>query len=342
MRVTAWPVIKVTVFVTVMGLLVALIGLVFGRVRLQPSNTYSALFSDASGLVSGDDVRGDGVTIGSVSGLSLAPQGGVLVTFSVERDVPLTTTTAARIRYANLTGERYLDLTPGASSGSPLTPGASIPESRTTPALDLDQFFQGFDPLMQALDPDQINELASNILQVTQGQASAVQTMLANVGAFTSHLADRDQIIGETIASLSQALTTMANQRGDFDQLIVQANKLLNGLAQDRKVIGASLNGINNVAADAADLLRRARPGIKANIDNLGTFSKAVNANAASIEKTLNIYPTVLGELSRLGAYGSFFNFYLCGVRVKIDLPGQALDVYTPWVIDNTHRCGGK
>jgi phospholipid/cholesterol/gamma-HCH transport system substrate-binding protein len=29
-------------------------------------------------------------------------------------------------------------------------------------------------------------------------------------------------------------------------------------------------------------------------------------------------------------------------VKVVVDLPGDDLDVYTPWVIDNKGRCGGK
>lgn len=342
MRITAGPLVKVVAFVSTMSLLIVLIGLVFGRVRLQPSHEYAAVFSDASGLVSGNDVRGDGVAIGSVKSISLQPEGGVLVKFSVQDGVQLTDATQARIRYANLTGDRYLDLTPGNRSAPALAAGATIPESRTRPALDLDEFFQGFDPLLQALDPEQVNQLATNILNVTQGQGGAVQAMLASVGSFTSHLADRDRIIGATITSLSQALSTIDNQRGDFDGLIVQASHLLNGLARDRKIIGSSLTGINTVAKDATDLLSRARPGIKANLDNLGSFARAINRNSADWHKTLDLYPTVLGQLTRLGAYGSFFNFFLCGVRVKVDLPGRSLDVYTPWVVDQTHRCGGN
>jgi len=261
----------------------------------------------------------------------------------VAKTVQLDSATSARIRYANLTGDRYLDLAPGhAKNAVPLPPGGGIPMAQTRAALDLDRFFQGFDPLMQALNPDEVNQLARNVIDVTQGQAGAVEAMLANVGSFTSRLAERDQVIGDTITDLASALTLMDQHRGDFDQLIVGLSDLMRGFAKDRRAIGASLASINDAAADTADLLARIRPGLKANIDQMGSVAKDLNANADDIRQVLDLYPTLLGKLTRLGAYGSFFNFYLCGVRVKLDLPGDDLDVYTPWVQDGTGRCAGK
>jgi len=343
MRVTLGPLMKVLAFVLTMTFLIGMIGVVFARVRLQPSNTYDAVFSDASGLVAGSDVRGNGVAIGTVKSVELHDGGGVLVQFTVAKTVQLDSATSARIRYANLTGDRYLDLAPGhAKNAVPLPPGGGIPMAQTRAALDLDRFFQGFDPLMQALNPDEVNQLARNVIDVTQGQAGAVEAMLANVGSFTSRLAERDQVIGDTITDLASALTLMDQHRGDFDQLIVGLSDLMRGFAKDRRAIGASLASINDAAADTADLLARIRPGLKANIDQMGSVAKDLNANADDIRQVLDLYPTLLGKLTRLGAYGSFFNFYLCGVRVKLDLPGDDLDVYTPWVQDGTGRCAGK
>jgi len=341
-RITKGPLIKVLVFVLTMGFLITMVGIVFGRVRIQASHEYEAVFTDASGLTPGSDVRGNGVAIGSVKSIELDGDRHAVVRFSVSEDVPLTEATSARIRYANLTGDRYLDLVPGASRrAADLEPGGRIPMERTQPALDLDEFFQGFDPLMRALDADEVNELATNVLNVTQGQAGAVEAMLANVGSFTSRLADRDRIIGDTITHLSEALTVLDGHHQDLDDLVVGLADLMDGLAEDRRAIGSSLASINVAAADTADLLARIRPGVKANIDQMGELARAINANEAEIREVLDKYPSLARKLGRLGAYGSFFNFYLCGVKLKMDLPGENLDVYTPWVIDDKGRCGG-
>jgi len=341
-RITRGPLFKVLLFVTTMGLLIAMVGIVFGRVRIQSSNAYEAVFTDASGLTAGSDVRGNGVAIGTVKSIELEDGHRAVVRFTVAEDVSLTEASEARIRYANLTGDRYLDLVPGSDRHAPeLEEGGRIPVERTRPALDLDSFFQGFDPLMRALDADEVNELATNVIRVTQGQAGAVETMLANVGSFTSRLADRDEIIGETITNLSSALTVLDGHHEDLDDLVVGLADLMDGLAKDRKAIGSSLASINTAAVDTADLLARVRPGIKANIDQMGELARAINANTPEIREILDLYPSLARKLGRLGAYGSFFNFYLCGVKLKLDLPGEPLDVYTPWVIDDKGRCGG-
>ncbi len=342
MRITRGPLLKVLLFVTTMGLLIGMVGIVFGRVRIQPSNTFEAVFTDASGLTVGSDVRGNGVAIGTVKSIELEDARRAVVRFTVAEDVVLTEASEARIRYANLTGDRYLDLMPGRTKGaSALEQGARIPVEQTRPALDLDEFFQGFDPLMRALDAEEVNELATNVISVTQGQAGAVETMLANVGSFTGRLAERDEVIGETITNLSAALTVLDGHHQDLDDLVVGLADLMGGLAKDRKAIGSSLESINLAAADTADLLARIRPGIKANIDQMGELAEAINANTPEIREILDLYPSVARKIGRLGAYGSFFNFYLCGVKLKVDLPGDSLDVYTPWVVDDKGRCGG-
>lgn len=341
MRITRGPLIQVLIFVITMGLLIAMVGVVFGRVRLQESNEYHAVFTDASGLTTGSDVRGNGVAVGSVKAIDLQEDGRARVTFAVAKDVALNEATDARIRYANLTGDRYLDLTPGSADAPALEPGATIALEHTQPALDLDQFFQGFDPLMRALDAEEVNELATNVISVTQGQAGAVESMLANVGSFTQRLADRDELIGQTITNLSSALTVLDGHHADLDNLVVGLAELMDGFAKDRKAIGNSLASINNAAADTADLLARIRPGVKANIDQMGKLATSINANGDEVRDVLDTYPEFASKVGRLGAYGSFFNFYLCGVKLKIDLPGEDLDVYTPWVVDDTGRCNG-
>ena len=342
MRIKSGPLVKVTAFVLVMGFLITCIGVVFSRVRIEASGEYKAAFSDASGLTPGSDVRGNGVAVGSVKAVELK-DGKAEVTFTVADDVELTEATSARIRYANLTGDRYLDLEPGRRrDAASLSDGATIPLSMTQPALDLDMFFQGFDPLMRGLDPQEVNDLAANIIAVTQGQAGSVEQMLGNVASFTNRLAERDEIIGETITNLSAALKVMDDHRGQFDHLIVGLASLTKGFAQDRKIIGSSLASINTAAVQTADLLRRIRPGVKANIDQIGVLARHLNGNVVEIRDVLDTYPEFGAKLGRLGAYGSFFNFYLCGVKVKVDLPGDDLDVYTPWTIDNKGRCGGK
>ena len=48
--------------------------------------------------------------------------------------------------------------------------------------------------------------------------------------------------------------------------------------------------------------------------------------------------PQNMRKLVRLGSYGSFFNYYLCGVAVRVtDLQGRT--AMFPWIRQETGRC---
>jgi phospholipid/cholesterol/gamma-HCH transport system substrate-binding protein len=329
----------VLVFVLVTSLLTGLVAVTLGRIKIQDSTSYAADFTDISGLRPGMDVRASGVSVGTVGDLELnARMATVRVGFSVPRDLPLTTTTQARIRYANLTGDRYLDLTRGEDTGTPLRADSVIAVANTLPALDLDALFNGFKPLMQALSPNDVNALTASLIAVTQGQAGSVQSLLANVGSFTNDLADRDELISSVIDNLNVVLTTIDDRRPQLDNLVVNLAGLLDGLAQDRKQIGGSLASIGDFTVEARKLLEVMRPELRGTLVQLERVSQAVNSNTAFVDKNLAKFPELIAKLGRGGSYGSFFNFYLCGIRFKVGA-GEGTDVYSPFTLSKEPRC---
>ncbi len=338
--------VKVVLFVTVTSLLSGIVAITLGRVKIQPTDGYKAVFTDASGLKKGVDVRAVGVTVGSVKEVQLRDDGTVLISFDLPKDIPVTTTTRARIRWANLTGDRYLDLTdvmeaPASSSTDQaavrLQPGATIPASRTQPALDLDSVFNGFKPLLQALSPQDVNKVTSSIIAVAQGEGGAISQMFRSVGSFTQGLADRDELIGSVVSNLSSLLTTVDNRKSEFAVTITRLAQLMTGLASDRARIGRSLESLNRVAVATAGLLQETRPGIKGSITKLDQISTLINNDGTFVSQQLQDAPKVISRLGLGGAYGSFFNFHVCGLRVK--LTGPTGPIYTPWNISSEPRC---
>ena len=63
---------------------------IFGSLRFQDEKTYSALFSDVTGLEAGNFVRVAGVEVGKVKKISIQPDNAVLVEFAADHSVVLT------------------------------------------------------------------------------------------------------------------------------------------------------------------------------------------------------------------------------------------------------------
>ena len=183
------------------------------------------------------------------------------VTISVDKERRLSESTKAAVRYRNLVGQRYIALVEGAGASTPLKAGATIPLDQTTPALDLTVLFNGFKPLFTALSPKDINEFSFEIIQTLQGEGSSINSLLAHTASLTSTLADRDAVIGRTLDNLNSVLGTVDQRDQKLSELILQLQRFISGLSEDREAIGASLTNISGLADATAGLVEEARPG---------------------------------------------------------------------------------
>src|SRR6476646_682741 len=145
--------VKLGIFTLASVLVTGLLAAIMGNFGFGSSKEYQAIFTSASMLEKGDDVRIAGVSVGEVKSVDHYERNGAIVTFKIKSDVPLTTASRAEIRFLNLVGDRYLALEEGSDANAqPLSDGGTIPVSHTSPALDLTGLFNGFQPLFQALD----------------------------------------------------------------------------------------------------------------------------------------------------------------------------------------------
>jgi virulence factor Mce-like protein len=287
--------------------------------------TYRAQFSDAAGLVEGDEVRIAGVRVGQVSAIGLsdaAEQPVAEVEFEVDAGVPLPGEVEATIRYRNLVGQRYIALTEGqGSAGRTLDEGALIPLARTTPALDLTTLFGGFQPLLQALSPEDVNRVSYEIIQVFQGEAGTVQSLLRHVASLTDSLADKDAVIGSVIENLTTVMETVAARDQQLSDLVVSMQEFVTGLAGDRQAIFDSMQTIDTLAVATSDLLERARPPLEADIEALGHLSGNLADSGDVLEEFLRLAPTKIDLITRTAVNGSWFNFFMCNQNGTVTLP---------------------
>lgn len=184
----------------------ALIVLVIA-VGLQPerliqwagSVRHQALFSEAGGIIVGNDVTVSGIKVGSVSAVELE-NGDALVTFTVDGRHPLGSQTTAHIRTGSLLGERVLTLE---SEGSDkLRPGTVIPVTRTSSPYSL---------------TDALGELTTN----TKGTDTAtLNQSLDTLSATIDQLAPQ---LGPTFDGLSRLSRSINSRNENLADLLASA-----------------------------------------------------------------------------------------------------------------------
>jgi phospholipid/cholesterol/gamma-HCH transport system substrate-binding protein len=334
--------VKLIVFMVVTSLATGLLVITIGNVTFGESTEYKAVFSDVTGLNTGDDVRISGVRVGSVKSIDIYQRRQAMVTFDVDSDSELNQATNATIRYRNLVGQRYIALTQGAGSDTVLDEDDTIPLSRTEPALDLTVLFNGFKPLFAALSPEDVNKLSYEIIQVFQGEGGTVESLLQSTASVTNALADRDEIVGRLIDNLNDVLVIIGDRDQELSDLIVSLQQFVSGLKDDRQAILGSLHDISELSVQTANLVDEAREPLTRGLGQLRRLAATLDRNQPEIDKALQILPLKLQKIGRTASYGSWFNFYLCNFRGQVTLPAVAGQRVDPIGVDydtNTARC---
>ena len=331
-------ILKVGVFGIVMLLLTGVLFAIFGQYRSGSDNTYSAVFTDASSLKSGDSVRVAGVRVGTVNKVALQPDNKVIVDFGADRNIVLTSGTKATVRYLNLVGDRYLELVDSPGSGKIQPAGSQIPVDRTEPALDLDLLLGGLKPVVQGLNPQDVNALTNSLIQILQGQDGNIESLFSKTSSFTNSLADNGQTVQQLIDNLNTVVATISKDGNQFSGAVDKLEKLVTGLAADKDPIGEAITALDNGTASLTDLLNQARTPLAGTVDQLGRLAPLLDQDKELLDISIQKAPANYRKVVRLGSYGSWINQYLCGLSLRVtDLQGRT--AYFPWIIQHTGRC---
>ncbi|HYS37484.1 MAG TPA: MCE family protein [Pseudonocardiaceae bacterium] len=340
MRGVAGSLTKLIIFVVITVAATGVLGLTIANANFSDTNDYSARFTDVTSLNTGDDVRIAGVKVGQVSSITIVDRRQAEVTFSVQGDVTLPESVTATIKYRNLVGQRYIALGQGTGPvNGVLAPGGSIPLSRTQPALDLTQLFNGFKPLFQALSPNDVNQLSYEIIQVFQGEGGTIDSLLASTAQLTTTIANKDKVIGQVIDNLNTVLNTVNAHGSQLADLITTTQQLVSGLAADRQPISDAIGSLGQLANSTAGLLDQGRAPLQADIASLGTLSKNLNDSQDVVQHFIQFLPTKLAAIIPTASYGSWFNFFLCSASGTVGLPPLIPPVTLPLEPVTQTRC---
>lgn len=330
------PLLKFGIFAAIMVVLSACLIIVFGEYRSGSTTEYSAVFADSSGLSTGDTVRVAGVVVGSVRGIALRDDHRVRVEFDADRALSLTSGTEVAVRYLNLVGDRYLEITD--RPGNKLPAGGELPLENTTGALDLDLLLGGLKPVIQGLNARDVNALTWSLLEIVQGKEGTVNSILGRTASFSAALADNNEIVEQLIDNLNTVMSTLAAEGGQFSGMVDRLEQLITQLSNERDPIAAAIDSLEAGTATVADLLTQGRAPLAGTIDQVNQLAVNLDNEKATLDTALQKAPENFRKLVRTGAYGNFIQYYLCDLTIRVnDLSGQVVEI--PAAVQTDGRC---
>lgn len=330
--------VSAAAFLVVSAIMLVAAGIVLGGAQLSSGPEFTAIFSTSNGLKPDDQVQAAGVEVGRVVSVSLQDNNLVAVRFNVDGDVHLDRGTTAAIRIRSLTGVKLLDLGDSGRNHTPLPPGGTIPLKNTDPGVNLDEVFGSFQAVMQGLDPAAINQLSSSIIEVFSGESGNVDALLSNLSSVIGTFSDRAQVVDSLISNFKSVLSTVDQQGAAMDQTVVNLRALVSGLARNRALITSSVSAISTLTRDGAAYIEGIRPALNVLVTQTGRLAAGINTNLPLLTHYLQVLPSVVTALGRLGSYGSFYGLYICGAAAEVSVPGGGI-LHIPMAYDSAPRC---
>jgi phospholipid/cholesterol/gamma-HCH transport system substrate-binding protein len=256
-----------------------------------------------------------------VSGIDLVDATHAKVTFSANGNQPITSKTWAIVRYANLIGDRYLELAQFGSAAATVLPfGGTIPEQHARPALSLTALFNGFRPLFSALTPQQVNQLSEDLVGILQGQTSTIDDLVARTADLTSNLAGRDQTFDQVIDSLSTLLNTVSDHDAQLAGVVTTLHALTVQLHTDGPAITNSLGSVDQLIGSVGSLLGQVEDhNLPGDLSDAASITGVLAKNTKVLAPLTTGFARAFGDFARITQNGSFVNAYICRAGLVVD-----------------------
>jgi phospholipid/cholesterol/gamma-HCH transport system substrate-binding protein len=207
--------------VAVVALLVIGGGVLLRQLFFAP-RTISALFTEATGIYPGDDVRVAGVKVGTIG--AITPEGTqTRLTLNIDRDVSIPADAKALIVAQNLVAARYVQLTPAyRHSGPTLADNAVIPLDRTAVPVEWDEV------------KAQLTRLATDLGPKSGVSGTSVSRMIDSAA---NALDGNGQKLHDTITEMAGAARVLANGSGNMVDIIKSLQTFISALRDSNQQI---------------------------------------------------------------------------------------------------------
>ncbi|HEX2849435.1 MAG TPA: MCE family protein [Acidimicrobiales bacterium] len=293
-----------------------LVALVLGCAPLgacgRGGGTYrmTAYFDRAVSLYAGSDVRVLGLPAGKITSVR-ADGTKVRVDMAIRTDVPVPADAKAMIVPLSLIGERYVQLFPAWTDGTPKAkPGMVIPLDRTGIPVEPDEALAALKRFLDALDPNATGRLVKNLADDMKGNGKALNDAISGLSQLSQTFAEKDQQLASIVDHFDRFTATMATREQQLGKVLDGFATTAQVLAQERQDIEKLISSLASLSTNALDLVSEHRAKLQKDLDVLTQTLQAVIANLDSVRELLDAAPLQVAGANLDGKGSGLINAY--------------------------------
>ncbi|MEU5876075.1 MCE family protein [Spirillospora sp. NPDC047279] len=200
------------------------------------------------GLGTGTQVKVHGVTVGSVSRVTLTGAGRALLELRLDEGTRVPDTVTASIEPASAFGPKYVELKPGAhaASGPYLASGARI--TRTSDPRDLSDLLVTADSRLGAVDPKEVFTIVHTLAEGLDGQGVRLRATIDQSGVLLNVAYDNRANARRFLADGADLTGAVAGSGDEVVSITGDLNALIGTAAGGRGRLAGFANGLSDVS----------------------------------------------------------------------------------------------
>nr|WP_243770230.1 MCE family protein [Amycolatopsis acidicola] len=277
---------------------------------LSGGTVYTAYFTEAAGLRTGDEVRVAGVKVGKVTAMALEKD-QIKVSLKV-RGTWVGDRSTASIEIKTLLGEKYVALHPAGDGAQ--DPDQAIPKTRTQAPFDVTDAVNQLTSTVGELDPGRLAQSFQTIADTFRTSPQPVHDALNGLESLATTISSRDSQLAQLLANTSQVSRTVADRDGQLRQLLSDGDSLLQELQSRREAVHSLLTGAQNMAAQLSGLVTDNQATLTPALTELNSVTTLLQRNQDNLSQGIaNLAPFVRVFGNSVGN-GRWLDSYFCGL----------------------------
>jgi phospholipid/cholesterol/gamma-HCH transport system substrate-binding protein len=282
---------------------------------------FDALFTNAAGIVPGNDVQVFGYSVGKVTAVELSDR-AAKVSFTVERDLRIGDQSTVAIKSDTVLGQKALEVTP---AGPGLV--TSIPLGRTTTPYSLSTALQDLGRNVGDLDKPRLTEALSVLTDAMRDASPQLRGALDGVTALSQSINTRDEQVQQLLARAKTVSDVLARRSEQMNRLIIDGNQLFAALSEKRQSLGILIRDIDDLARQISGFVADNRTEFGPSLAKLNLVLDNLETRRAQIDDSLRRLPSFASQLGEVVGSGPGFSANVYGVPPP-QVTGMALDAY--------------
>lgn len=299
---------------------------------LEDAYPMEAVFTDASGLRSGDDVKVAGVKVGRVTDLDVDRDiGAVTVSWVVDDGVEVRDGARAEIALSSLLGAkevRILDAMEGDVLMSELPEEQRvIPVERTTVPFDIFELTREATEGVQELDTDALNSFLVDLADITEGKAATVEDLVEGINRVGAAVNQREAEFDALLDQADRLSATLADKDDEILTLLDSSQQILDLIVARRNDLAVALGESADTVRELDRLISTNKQRLDSALDSLAPTLDVVAAEQDDIDRALAWLGPGLLQQSRGGEHGPWQDIFVRGLGP--DVVEGLQDVYS-------------